>query len=258
MNNWIGLLIALSLALVAGVLNWKYLERKTEEIELVSFVAIKDGVRIKPGETFLEKHFASLDIPRKSVGYLRESAVLFEDRQTIVSMKAVRSYRGGDVLLRQELKTPPAKFKLGKDELAIWIPVDSGSFVSSLVTPGDMVSFFVGLPKASVGSGESATPGIDDHDPEWNLDGVQPMKAAPPIAFGDSELIGPFRILSLGGRLGSYQVSKASGQSSARENTMGIAVRKVGDGVEAKAEKLLKHINSSTFRQAGVLLHPRE
>ena len=46
MNNWIGLLIALSLALVAGVLNWKYLERKSEEIEMVSFVAIKEGVRI--------------------------------------------------------------------------------------------------------------------------------------------------------------------------------------------------------------------
>lgn len=257
MNNWIGLLIALSLALVAGVLNWKYLERKSEQIEMVSFVAIKDGVRIKPGDTFLEKHFASLDVPRKSVGYLKDSAVLYSDRFTIVSMKAVRAYAGGDVLLRQELKTPPAEFNLGADELAIWIPVDGSSFVSSLVAPGDMVSFFVISPAPAVQA--DVPPGFNEkeNDPEWNLEGNLPIKQAAPIAFGESELIGPFRILSLGGRLGSYEVSRASGASSAQENVMGIAVRQVGNTVEPKAEKLLQRVNSASFRQAGVLLHPR-
>lgn len=257
MNNWIGLLIALSLALVAGVLNWKYLERKSAEIEMVSFVAIKDGVRIKPGDTFLEKHFASLDVPRKSVGYLKDSAILYSDRFTVVSMKAVRAYNGGDVLLRQELKTPPDEFKLGKDELAIWIPVDGSSFVSSLVAPGDMVSFFVSVPAPAVELANPTGTGQNEQDPEWNLEGNLPAKRPDPIAFGESELIGPFRILSLGGRLGSYEVSRASGGSSAQENVMGIAVRQVGNTVEPKAEKLLQRINSASFRQAGVLLHPR-
>ena len=257
MNNWIGLLIALSLALVAGVLNWKYLERKTEEIEMVSFVAIKEGVRIKPGDTFLEKHFTSLDIPRKSVGSLKDSAVLYSDRFTIVSMKAVRDYVGGDVVLRQELKTPPQEFTLGKDELAIWIPVDGSSFVSSLVAPGDMVSFFVTSPAPAVETGQPPGFADDGKDPEWNLDGNLPTKPPVTMAFGESELIGPFRILSLGGRLGSYEVSRASGASERQENVMGIAVRQVGNGVEPKAEKLLQRINSASFRQAGVLLHPR-
>ena len=257
MNNWIGLLIALSLALVAGVLNWKYLERKSAEIEMVSFVAIKEGVRIKPGDAFLEKHFVSLDVPRKSVGSLTESAVLYSDRFTIVSMKAVRDYVGGDVLLRQELKTPPEQFTLGKNELAIWIPVDGSSFVSSLVAPGDMVSFFVARPAPAVDSGAIPSGINADEDPEWNLDGNLPTQPPEPIAFGESELIGPFRILSLGGRLGSYEVSRASGASSAQENVMGIAVRQVGNGVEPKAEKLLQRVNSASFRQAGVLIHPR-
>jgi hypothetical protein len=256
MNNWIGLLIALSLALVAGVLNWKYLERKSEEIEMVSFVAIKEGVRIKPGDTFLEKHFAPLDVPRKSVGYLTESAVLYSDRFTIVSMKALRDYVGGDVLLRQELKTPPEEFTLGKDELAIWIPVDGSSFVSSLVEPGDMVSFFVTSPAPAVDTHGPPGP-VQDEDPEWNLEGNLRPKPPERIAYGESELIGPFRVLSLGGRLGSYEVSRASGASSAQENVMGIAVRQVGNGVEPKAEKLLQRVNSASFRQAGVLLHPR-
>ena len=33
MNNAIGLLIAVSLAMIAGVLNWNYLETKSKEID---------------------------------------------------------------------------------------------------------------------------------------------------------------------------------------------------------------------------------
>ena len=50
MNNAIGLLIAVSLAMIAGVLNWNYLETKSKEIEMVSFgIAVtKIGDRYEP------------------------------------------------------------------------------------------------------------------------------------------------------------------------------------------------------------------
>ncbi len=97
--------------MVAGVLNWKYLERKSDEIEMVSFVSIKEGMMISPGDTFLEKHFSPMNIPKKSVGYLKDNAVLYADRFTIVSMKAIHRYRGGDMIFTQELKTPPEELK---------------------------------------------------------------------------------------------------------------------------------------------------
>ena len=77
------------------------------------------------------------------------------------------------------------------------------------------------------------------------------------MIFGGSETIGPFRIISLGGRLGSIQVSRASGVSSGQENVIGIAVTKVGDRYEPNAERLLQRVNSAGFRKAGVLLHPK-
>ena len=259
MNNWIGLLIALSLAMVAGVLNWKYLERKSEEIEMVSFVAIKDGVRIKPGDQFLEQHFVPLNIPRKSVGNLENSAVLYSYRDSIVSMKALKPYLGGEVVLTQDLKTPPEEFKLGAEELAIFIPVDGGSFVSSLVEPGDMVSFYINSPVVVADENPENDQPVEDANPnpEWNLDGTKQESAPDRVSPGSAEYIGPFRVLSLGDRLGSYEVSRASGGRSAQENVMGIAVKRMGNGVELKAEKLLKRVNSASFRQAGFLLHPR-
>ena len=100
------------------------------------------------GDTFLEKHLVALDVPQKRVGFLNESAVLYEDRFTVIGLKAVREYQTGDVILLQELKTPPAELNLNPNEDAVWIPVDGGSFVSSLVSPGDMVSFYVAAPSA--------------------------------------------------------------------------------------------------------------
>lgn len=258
MNNWIGLLIALSLAMVAGVLNWKYLERKSQEIEMVSFVAIKDGVRIKPGDQFTEQNFVPVNIPRKNVGNLENTAVLYSYRDSIVSMKALKPYVGGEMVLAQDLKTPPEEFKLAPDEVAIFVPVDGGSFVSSLVEPGDMVSFYLNASIAPIEENpENDVPPDNDQNPEWNLDGSKRVAPAPPLPPGAAEYIGPFRVLSLGDRLGSYQVSKASGGRSAQENVMGIAVKRVGNGVEPKAEKLLKRVNSASFRQAGFMLHPR-
>jgi hypothetical protein len=262
MNNWIGLLIALSLALVAGVLNWKYLERKTTEIEMISFMAIGDGQRVGAGDKFLEKHFVSLDIPRKNSSYLSDSAVFFEDRDTVVGMKALRNYRTGDLILRQELKTPPAELNLAADEVAMWISVGGSTFVPSLITPGDEVSFIVPKPGQLMkrGSRQASPPPLDsgvEKDPkEWNFDDKEPDLIMATLA---TEEIGPFRVISVGGRLGSDRVERLTGgKSSGQQNTLGIALKRVGKGFEPKADKLRDYVISSGFRNAGVFLHPRK
>lgn len=256
MKNWIGLLIAISLGFVACLLNWKYLDRKTKEVEVVSFLAIAEGVNLKVGDQFLEEHFARIDIPRKHVGMLPETAVLFSDRQTVVSMKALHDYRGGEIILRQELKTPPVEFKLKANELAIWIPVNSATFVPELVQPGDQVSFVVPDPAAAFRDIRLREESKDPTGPEFSA--VPPENVqAPPIQEGKSELVGPFRVLSLGDRLGSYQVDVAVKGSRSRENVMGIAVERRGNNIDPRAEKLVRWMAQPDFRQAAVVLHPR-
>lgn len=263
MNNWIGLLIAASLAIVAGVLNWQYLEQKTKEIEMVSFMAIADGQRLDAGDTFEEGHFAPVEIPRKNARYLEDTAVYFGDRHTVIGMKALRPYGTGDLILRQELRTPPAELNLAKDEMAMWVPVGGSSFVPSLITPGDNVSFYLPKLKSFGGSRRPTEPNQEGppenpesvEDPnEWNFDGVQPQE----FTADSADLIGPFRVVSVGKRLGSDRVSRASGQRAGQDNNLGIAIRRLPNGgFEPNAEKLRKRIIAAGFRHAGVLLHPR-
>ena len=257
MNNWIGLLIALSLALVAGVLNWQYLERKTEEVEMVSFVAVKEGTTIEPGERFLDEHFAKLNIPKKSVGSLEESAVLFEDRHTVTSMKAVNIHRSGQVILRQELRTPPKKLNIGADEEGFWVPVGGNSFVSSLFSPGDMVSFSLPAPRTVRLQNKKPQPAPEPtEDPDkWNFDGNQTNLE---INQGPSEFVGPFRVISVGARLGSSQVSRANSGRGGAESTLGVAIKKTSDGKrDAKGKLLIERVLAPGFRHAGVLLHSK-
>ncbi len=239
MKNVLGLLIAVSLAFVAAVLNLKYLERKSQDVETVAFLAVGDGVRIRQGDTFQESQFVPVEIPRLHAGNLQQSAVLYADRHTVTGMKSVRGYEGSEIILRQDLKTPPAEMSLQENERVMWIPVDVNTFVPSLVVPGDFVSFIVAKQRA-----------LPDPESDEAISGTS--------VSGASEIVGPFRIVSLGGRLGSSDVFRASGERNAQENVMGIAVKMQGDELEPKAQKLFSRLQQSGFRQAGVLLHPRK
>ena len=69
--------------------------------------------------------------------------------------------------------------------------------------------------------------------------------------------MGPFKVLSIGNRLGSADVFKAAGMPQQQENVLSISVRADGNQLEAKAKKLWDLLQAGGFRQAGVVLHPR-
>ena len=116
------------------------------------------------------------------------------------------------------------------------MPVDTQSFVASLVNPGDRVSFRVRLrsPKSPTLAAGAGRPGPA------------------------TEIIGPFDVLSLGNRLSSTEVMKASRIPQTQENVMTIRVKNRGGQPEPKAEKLFNLLNATNSRGVGVILHPRE
>ena len=255
MNNWIGIVIALSLALVAGVLNWKYLERKTQEVEVVSFLAVRQGVFIETGERFLEEHFEPLDIPRKSVGSLDQSAVLYADIHTVVSGHAIRDYAAGQVVLLQELVTPSTKLNLKPGEEAYWVSV-GGTFVPSLFSPGDMVNFMIPASRrVAFKSQEETGNAVSEENPnqEWaHLKQNNEMA----IKQGPTKFIGPFRVISVGGRLGNYEVNRARGGRGGAEKILGVALTKdVASGMpDKKSKALVEATVAPGFRSAFVSL----
>ena len=76
----------------------------------------------------------------------------WKDLPLVVGWPSNRSYRGGELVLQQDIRTPGAKDlndKLGKDEVAVWIPIDNRTFNSMRVNPDDEVSFI--LPNSAMG-----------------------------------------------------------------------------------------------------------
>ena len=165
----------------------------------------------------------------------------------------------------EDLKTPPRELQFGQDagsggqeEVATWIPVDNRTFVPSLVVPGDLVSFRV--PGSPVGLPTLAAAG-DSQDPDADDPGgpVTPGRGPPRPqgSSGSSNLIGPFKVLALGNRLGSAQVMRAARIPQQQENVMAISVKLNNKKLEAKAETLFRHLEATNFRGVAVLLHPR-
>jgi hypothetical protein len=249
----VALIVAAVLGVLGAAVNWVYLDSKTKQLERIEFLSVAPGVTMLPGDRFSENKLAPLAIPKDNVGKeLFAQAIRWSDRQTVIGMTAAYSFDGGEIILRQRLKTPPPTMELTReDERGLPVPVDTRSFVPALVNPGDMVSFLV-----SIGGPPPAPPNAEGGD------GNEPTPAQsvvrPPITGSQHiETIGPFRVLSIGNRLGSADVLKASGSSQFQENVMTIAVKMHGDQLEPKAVKLLTMLQAGGARQAGVLLHPR-
>src|SRR5205807_421628 len=156
-----------------------------------------------PGDKFHEGHFMKISIPKNAVGNLDKVAVFWKDLNTVVGEPATKSYSPGEILLQRQIRTPPEmdiKKLLMADEMLLWIPVDSRTFVASLVNAGDTVSFIIPRLTPATPAGEGG-----DENAE--------RRAASSI-----ERIGPFRILSLGNRLGSPEVMRAAGVTASQEN----------------------------------------
>jgi hypothetical protein len=247
-----GIIIAAGLGVAGALFNWAYLNSRSENLNLVNFVGIKPEVTLNRGDLIREEAIERVGIPRENVGNLKDFAVLWQSRQTVIGSPVSRSIPGGSLLLEEDTKKPPPQLQLAqeKDEGMIWIPVDTRRFVPSLVTPGALVSFTV--PRFGPGQPTPAAP----HSP--GLDGPPAPEAssADPVSNERIEVIGPFKVLALGNRLGSSEVMKASKKPLVQENVLGISVWLPNGQLNQKAKYLESRLQETNFRQVGVILLP--
>lgn len=215
-----GILIAGALGIVAAVCNWFYITSHAKDFVKVSFVVIKPGTQIDNGDRFKKSHFEKVDIPENNLGHLQIVAVRWSDLDTVVGQTAPRSFSGSEILLRDDLKTPPQRDiseLLGEDEVLRWVPVDQRSFTPDHVNPGNMVRFVV--PLFTGGNGNSSGP----------------SNAASNLT--KSEEFGPFEVLTLGNRRGRKEILRSRGATTGQENLIGIRVS--SNGPSAKESQRL-------------------
>src|SRR6185369_16112770 len=130
---------------------------------------------------------------------------------------------------------------LAPDERVMWIPVDTRTFVSSLVSAGDQISFIV---PPGAGGGPALAP----------VEGESGGEAPAAAPAGSPGMIGPFRILALGNRLGSREVLAAAGVTTSQENVMAVAVKIVAGSLDEWGQQLSDLLRQTNFQQVQVLL----
>lgn len=234
-----GIAIAAALGIVGAVCNWFYIARQAEGLDKVSFVIVKPDVQLNPGDRFREEHFDRVDIPRRWVGNLEQVAVAWDDRAVPVGFTAKRSYQGGEILLQQDLRTPPRRDlseMLAENEALRWVPVDPRGFVPEHVNPGDHVSFIV--PQVTATSAGS-------------VDGVTGAAAVPE----STQIIGPFEVLALGTRKGRREFMDGQRSSPAQENLIGIRVTLKDGTLDPKSQRLFEVLRLTENRGVQVMLH---
>ena len=234
MKGIYGLLVAVALGVAAAMINWIYVQQRLQNAEKVEYVGVARDIEF--GERLQEHHLEPVPIPRNAEGSLPSFAVKWDDRGRVLGMYATRRLEKGELLIERRtagdesvLLTPRDKPRpLSEDEVSIGVPIDTRTFVPSLHKPGNMISFVVPQDAAAGGSGGS----------------------------GAFETIGPFEIHSIGNRISSSDVEKASQRQQTQENVLRVVLRKRGGDYDAASARLVNLLLNTSFRQVMVETHP--
>ncbi len=257
-----GLIVAIGLGIAGALFNFAYLAHRSRDVETVAFIGIKEDKSIGRGELLTEDNLEPVEIPRRWVGKLEDYAFLWSTRATVVGRRPWRALEGGTLLMRADLKTPPQELVFGVnlppgvEERALGVPVDTRKFVMSLVQPGDLVSFIVSADRrggptlAPAGSKQDAA-GRGEARAEAAAGSVEPPST------DAIEKCGPFKVLSIGNRLGSYDVMMAAKIPQTQEGVMTILVRYEQGKMDPQAARLLRFLHQTNSQPLAYELHPR-
>ena len=270
MKGITGIIVAIGLGIAGAAANLFYLHAEAQKVDTISFIGIDKGVTIGRGERLPEDKLVEVKIPKNQAGHLDGYAYRWEERSYIGDARVWRALGSGDygvLLLREDLKEPLKELELAKGESIRWIPIESRSYVPSLITPGDQVIFIVPKSPAATrapirapqptpapqpkpaADAKSADPAVTDP--------IAPKpeeESAADYTGYETEEIGPFTVLSVGNRLGDLKVMETGKIRQLQENVLGIRVGPKNSKEWTDVNNLWNRLQAVSFRQVGVAL----
>jgi hypothetical protein len=253
-----GLILAIGLGIAGALFNFAYLANQSRDVEKVYFIGIQKDKMVGRGEVLTEESLDKVEIPHRWMGNLGDYAISWDARQTVLGRKVWRALEGGSLLLRADLKTPPQELVFGVnpppgvEERAVGVPVDTRKFVMSLVQPGDMVEFILSATRPESPALAEAGP-LAKADPK----GTPPVAASRAQPRDGVDICGPFKVLSIGNRLGSFDVMSAAKIAQTQENVMTILVRYDSGKMDPEAARLMRVLEQTNSRPLAYQLRPR-
>ena len=260
MKSTHALMIAAVLGILGAGLNYWYLWTRSRQFKAELFIGVSDdAVPISQGDRLLEADLVEVPVPLESADEIRKFAIPWSARKTIEGERVCRAISEPRLLLSDDLKTPPRELDIPEGWAAIGVPIDTRTSTPSLIQPGQLVSFIISSARGGLTADAGSANLVSGFNPSQpgnaeldDADADKPVK--PP---GATVTIGPFRVLSLGNRLGSTDVMRAARERQVQENVMLIAVKvtKNGELDEKNAQRLVDMLYATNFRQVGIMLH---
>lgn len=212
--------IPLVLGALAALVNWWSMS----ESEFVEYISVNRDVI--PGQVLRSEDIQATAIPKNFQGQLDRAAVPFSQNGVIDNNPIQRKLTRGDLLTFRDLGQSGPKENLSQGEEAYLLPLRGVPYDPEILFVGDLVSFV--FPATSA-------------DEE-----------------GESERIGPFRIVSIGA---SFTRDQSAGGKGTVDQ-IGIAVPQLKENPRRKeAEKLLRKLARSadnSGQSVFLVLHPDE
>ena len=240
MKGFTGLLIAAILGLAGAVCNWLYLQRASNTLDRVSFIALKPDVQLNIGDAIQEDQLLKIDLPGTAAGNLSTVAPQWSAKAAVIGQRANRIFLGGEIILEMDLAAP-AQQQLAKtlqaNEVAFWVPIDPRSVVAEQINPGDLVSFEVPAAILPAGVEPGATGG------------------PPPTSGAAPEVLGPFRVLAIGSRREPINVQQAFRGRQGTETTLTIVAELQQGQLDPLTARLSAALGTRNRQGLIVLLH---
>ncbi len=218
MKGLTGIIVAAIFGVLGAALNWFYLANKATQLETIAFLGVREGANLQPGTEFQSSHFVPVRIPKALARDLEDFVYLYQDLPTLEHVRATKAYAGGELLFKQDYRTPATDLELRPDEVLVTVTVANRS---PLIQPNDRISFSI----SQGGSDET------------------------------QELIGPFRVAAIGNQIGNRDVMQAHRIQPVQSNQIGIVCRLENGVLEPKARTLMSRIGGQGARDVMVVWH---
>lgn len=176
MKNLGNLLIPLGVGTLAFVLNWMAVQPQLGR----DFVTVNEDAPLdKPLD---ESQLTPFKIVGSDFDTLRKTLVPWEERAAVLGLPVRRDLRNGDFVFWQDVRYLSADFLPGPDEIALHVSLEGVDYEPSLLKVGNQIGLVVPL-TAQQSEASLSNP------------------ATVPVELSSRfEEVGPFRILSVGGR----------------------------------------------------------
>lgn len=246
-----GIILAIGLGIAGALFNFAYLTKMSGEFEVIEFVGIKDGTTISPGDRLTLADLEPVPIPMASVEELDKVAIRYSATEAIKTLTVWRLLTGPTLLFKDDLDpTLPRELDLEENEAIVGISVSPGTYVPSLVDPGDQVSFVISTSRINW-----PTPAVQpDAEQTDGADGAEEGTTVPPRPSSATRTIGKFTVTRVEPRPGTA----ANRMRSSRSNMIKIRFTVAEDGtpLDRKVQTLFDLLHSSSARVIAVIHYP--